>query len=84
MISFRLLPEEYRALQDACKAQGMRNVSDLARSAMRRIITYSDQPRTLAQEVRDLRDSLRQISAELDRIAQVADGTKSKSKGEAS
>ena len=51
---------------------------------MRRIITYSDQPRTLAQEVRDLRDSLRQISAELDRIAQVADGTKSKSKGEAS
>jgi Arc/MetJ-type ribon-helix-helix transcriptional regulator len=83
MISFRLLPEEYRALQQACRAQGVRNVSDLARTAIRRLITFSEQPRSLAQEVRDLRDNLRQISAELDRIAQRAEANKGDSKAQA-
>ena len=34
MVVFRLTQEEYRRLQDACSAQGGRNVSDFTRSEL--------------------------------------------------
>jgi hypothetical protein len=67
MISFRLSPEEYRSLQNACAAKGVRSISDLARAAMQNLIFA--EPVVLSDEVRDLKDRVQMLSAELDRLA---------------
>ena len=38
MVSFRVSPEEYRSLCQACSAQGLRSVSELARAAVQTMI----------------------------------------------
>ena len=70
MISFRLSPEEYRILHDACVAQGVPSISDLARSALRKVIAHEPSPSALSDEVRALKAQIRIISLELERVSQ--------------
>jgi hypothetical protein len=73
MISFRLSPEEYQTLQSACLAQGVRSISDLARTAMQRVIAPTNQGDLLADEVRDLRDRVRKLSFEFNRLSRLVE-----------
>ena len=74
MISFRLSGEEYRLLQRACEKSGARSVSDLARSAMQRIILDSgslDRGSTEAQ-LRELQMRFNVLAAEVERLTRLA------------
>jgi predicted DNA-binding protein len=77
MVSFRLSAEDYQRLREACVAAGIQNVSELARSAMNRIIEDKDSNHfTLDSQVRELREKVRHITLELDRLDTIV--TKSK------
>jgi hypothetical protein len=73
MISFRLSHEEYQTLQEACMTQGVRSISDLARTAMQKLIAPNGHPGPLSGEVRDLQDKVRAISFELNRISKLVE-----------
>jgi Arc/MetJ-type ribon-helix-helix transcriptional regulator len=75
MISFRLSPEEYRTLHEACLARGMSSISDLARAALRKMKIDDAKPAAISDEVRDLKDRIEVMSLELERVSQlVKDG----------
>ena len=69
MISFRLSPEEFQTLQAACIEQGIRSISDMARMAMQRVISPQSSEDRLSEEVCDLRDRVRALSFEVDRLS---------------
>ena len=73
MISFRLSPEEYETLQAACTEQRVRSLSDMARMAMQRVISPRSQADPLSDEVRDLRDRVRLLTFELDRLSRIVE-----------
>ena len=81
MISFRLSPEEYQTLQSACLTQGVRSISDLARTAMQRVIAPTSQGDPLAEEVRDLRDRVRKLSFELNRLSRLVEARQGTGEG---
>ena len=83
MISFRLSPEEYRMLQKACKPNGARSISDLARKAMLELVVSNSNGHVLSDELRDLQDRVRQLSHELERIAPLVEDSKSIAKAAA-
>ena len=65
MVSFRLSPEEYARLQAVCSAQGIRSLSDLARTAMQRLIEHP------SDEIGELRMQMKSLTSELERISRV-------------
>ena len=73
MVSFRLSVAEYTRLHDACQAIGVRNVSELARAAMHRIIDTRDgnENPAIDVQVQGLRDKLDILNAEVDRISRL-------------
>jgi uncharacterized protein (DUF1778 family) len=68
MISFRLSSDEYRLLQGACEKSGTRSVSELARSAMQRIILDTG---TIGSDSAEM--TLRQFQMKLDILATEVD-----------
>jgi hypothetical protein len=71
MISFRLSPEEYESLQNLCAAQGVRSLSDLARTAMQKLSNARNHSDPLWDEVGGLRSEIRSLSLEVDRLSRV-------------
>lgn len=73
MVSFRLSGEEYRLLQGACERAGARSVSELARSAMQRIIldTGSLPMDSTEANLRELQIKLDVLTAEVDRLSRL-------------
>jgi hypothetical protein len=73
MVSFRLSREEYRLLQGACSKSGARSVSELARSAMQRIILDADliEHGSTDAELRQLQMQFSVLSAEVDRLSRL-------------
>lgn len=76
MVSFRLSPEEYRKLNDACELQGLGSISELARAALQRLmlngsvqLPVSVAEAGLAAELSDLRHRVQSLSADIDRLA---------------
>ena len=80
MISFRLTPEEYLMLRNACGPNGARSISDMARKAMLQLMVGHGPTDPLSDKVRKLQDSVRRISLELERIVPLVEGGKSRSK----
>jgi hypothetical protein len=76
MISFRLSQEEYQTLKDTCELQGVRSISDLARTAMQKLIASGWQPVPLSDEVRELRNRVRMLSLQLDQLSTVIHGSR--------
>lgn len=75
MISFRLSPGEYESLQNLCAAQGIRSLSDLARTAMQKLSASKD---PLWHEVGGLRNEIRSLSQEVDRLSRMIEARQSK------
>lgn len=73
MVTFRVSPEEYRSLQEACAAHGARNVSELVRAATYTLVG-ADAPagRSFENRIRALRDRIESISSEVERLARDA------------
>ena len=69
MISFRLSPEEYQRLRETCELQGVRSLSDLARTLRDEVEGWEDDPVPLSDEVRDLRNRVRMLSLQLDQLS---------------
>jgi hypothetical protein len=69
MVSFRMTAEEYTSLRHACAVIGVRNVSELARAAMHRIIECQDGSNPAIQaQVLGLREKIANLTLEIDRL----------------
>lgn len=64
MISFRVSAEEYRRLREICLANGIRNFSEMARTAVNVLL---QQPRLMRQET--LEYQLAELKARVDTLA---------------
>src|SRR5262249_21351927 len=70
MISFRLSEDEYASLMSICEVEGARSISDLARSAVNRLVHKSSESpvenalRALAGRVDTLDLELRRLTVE--------------------
>ena len=80
MVAFRLSSDEYRLLRGACEKAGARSVSELARSAMQRIILDSGTIRldsdtigssSAEASLRELQIKLDILSGEVNRLSRV-------------
>jgi Arc/MetJ-type ribon-helix-helix transcriptional regulator len=69
MVSFRVSPEEYRSLCQACSAQGVRSVSELARAAVQMLIKAKTVSEAFDDQLQDLRTRVQFLSAELERLS---------------
>jgi hypothetical protein len=74
MVSFRVSPEEYRGLCQACATQGVRSVSELARAAMQLLIANNSVKVTLQYEVQELLTRVQYLSTELERLSRQVEG----------
>ena len=81
MISFRLSPEEYQRFRHMCAERGVRSISDLARTALQKLVAAENDDDPLSYEVRDLRQQVESLSHELDRITQLVEGRKAAAGG---
>ncbi len=70
MVSFRLSSAEFQKFENLCALHGARNVSDLTRKAVHRFLSSAGEGDPLSMEIQDLRDQVRSISLELERLAQ--------------
>jgi hypothetical protein len=68
MVSFRVSPEEYRVLCQACATQGVRSVSELARAGVRLLITSSTVSMTFDDQLLELRARVHSLSTQLERL----------------
>ena len=70
MVSFRVPYAEYLRLQQSCSVTGVRNISELARAAMQRMM-QNPHPTdaSLKEQVASLRLKIAALTTELDRIA---------------
>lgn len=73
MVSFRLSQEEYQRFRALCAAQGVRSLSDLARTAMQKLVAAESRADPLSLEVQDLRSQVRSLSLELERISEAVE-----------
>lgn len=69
MVSFRVSPEEYTQLRQACSVKGLRTLSELARTAMENLVLSSGQVIPLDLQVQELRDRVTALSDQIERLA---------------
>jgi hypothetical protein len=74
MISFRVSTREYEQFRDFCVAQGTHSVSELARTAVNKLVTDPTfaVDNVLEARVNELEGQLHMLSLEMKRIKQVA------------
>jgi hypothetical protein len=70
MVSFRLSPEEYEKLQNVCAAEGVRSLSELARTALQRMIVPRRPGQSFSREMGDMRLQIATLRSEIDRLSQ--------------
>ncbi len=70
MVSFRISADQYRLCHQALRLHGVRNISELARVALEEIIE-SNNSRDHRQEVHELRERVRMLSADIERYAEM-------------
>ena len=67
MLSFRVSPEEYRQLRNACSSHGVRSMSALARLCVQRFIAADPSPTPL--ELDELRLRIRMLEEKFEQFA---------------
>ena len=69
IVSFRLLEDEYRALENRCVSEGIRSISDFARSAVCCMIRGKEPlDQALEEELGKLRGRMEGLDSELRRL----------------
>jgi hypothetical protein len=69
MVSFRVSPDEYTHLRNACATKGIRSVSELARTAMESLVLTGENVVPLDLQVQELRDRVTALSEQVARLA---------------
>lgn len=69
MVSFRLSPDEYSHLVNACDTRGIRSVSELARTAVQSIITTNGHSAPIQTQVQELRERVSFLADQLEQLA---------------
>jgi len=76
LVSFRISHDEYVRLREACSSVGARNISELARAAMNRMVNSAVDPSLgsdgtlgLHGQVLDLRSKLDDVANDVERLA---------------
>jgi hypothetical protein len=76
LVSFRISHDEYIRLRGACASVGARNISELARAAMQRMVDRASDPSLnfdaelgLQGQVLGLRSKLDDVAQDVDRLA---------------
>ena len=69
LVSFRVSPEEYLNLCQACSTQGLRSVSELARTAVQTLIRGKGPSETFDDQLKDLRARVQDLAAEFERLS---------------
>ena len=75
-VNFRLSEDEYEHLRKVCAASGARSLSDLARSAVNKLVDQNvwSSDRFLEGVVRRLDLQVAELSRQLQRLAQLVEG----------
>ena len=73
MISFRISPDEYHKLRDACMSQGVSSVSELARAAVDTILKHNGSPKPVSEQLADLRERVETLAADIEHLARNLD-----------
>jgi len=73
MVSFRLSAEEYHRFEELREARRIPSLSDLARTAMRRMIATEDGEDPVSYDVRNLQFKLQSLSEELERLTRLVE-----------
>lgn len=76
IISFRLFENEYQELQNICVSEGVRSLSDLARSAVCHLIRSGGKnlDETLEEELWKLKGRMEGLDCELKRLGEIIGG----------
>jgi len=69
MISIRLSDEEYTGLKSLCSATGARSVSDLAREAMRVLLSGASREDTLGIRMDEVHSQVRNIDRKIEELS---------------
>jgi hypothetical protein len=70
LVSFRISHDEYFRLRDACSKIGARNISELARTAMQRMVDVEESAADgLQDQVLGIRSKLDHVSRDFERLA---------------
>jgi hypothetical protein len=72
MVSFRVYPDEYAKLCEACETRGVESVSELARVALQTLIGFGA-TQSAKHQLLSLEDRIRMLTAELKRLRQRLD-----------
>ena len=74
MVSFRLSDEEYTRMREHCTLIGVTSLSEMARVAMERLIESQDgHGEAIREQVRTLRNRIRDLSSEVERISHLVE-----------
>jgi len=71
-VSFRLTPDDYRTFLQACRAYRVRNVSELARTALRNMVAEDGAAESQIAakiQINGLRQQVRALTADMERLA---------------
>jgi hypothetical protein len=73
IISFRLLEDEYRELENMCISQGIRSISDLARAALCRLASegVKQADEMLEDELCKLKTRVEDLDGEIKRLGEI-------------
>ena len=69
MISIRLSEDEYNGLKRMCSISGARSVSDLAREAMRVLLTGASREDTLGPRIDEFRSQMRSLDRKIEELS---------------
>ena len=70
MVTFRVSPDEYDHLRNACSLKGVRSVSELARTAMESLVHSAGPALPLDLQIQELRERVSALSDKVDRVCE--------------
>jgi hypothetical protein len=69
LVSFRVSPDEYRSLCEACSDRGLRSVSELARSALDDVLGGNNRLGNIGDQLQNLWMRVQFLTAEFERLS---------------
>ena len=69
MVSFRVSPDEYTHLRKACSTKGVSSVSELARTALEKLVLSDGHVVPLDIQIQELRERVTALSERVDRLS---------------
>jgi hypothetical protein len=72
LVSFRVSPDKYTKLCEACEVRGIVSVSELARLALDELIGLNSKVQPIERQLSGIENRLQTLKSEVDKLAQVS------------